>query len=101
MAERKVYAAKLALVDNERVMTVLSIGPFSEWTKLLRHFLDSGYEEGPTHQWSVLVDAEVKEGDKKSEKDNDKRQVLWAPIYFSGIKDLLGKGKSAVGDEEA
>jgi hypothetical protein len=86
MATRKVYAAKLAVVEQDRVITVLSIGPFPSWTKLLRKFLED-YEEAPSHQWSVLVDADL---DGKGKDTMSKEQnVLWSPMFFKGIEDLI------------
>ncbi|MGI9142981.1 MAG: hypothetical protein ACR2IJ_07300 [Fluviibacter sp.] len=88
---RKVYAAKLAVVEQDRVITVLSIGPFPEWTKLLRQFTDTLYQEAPAHQWSVLVDASP-EGDGNSRKQKEleqERNVLWMPVYYKAIQDLL------------
>jgi len=83
---RKVYAAKLAVVEQDRVITILSVGPFPNWTKLLRVFLED-YEEQPTHQWSVLVDASP-EGKGKDVADKE-QAVLWAPLFYRGVKDLV------------
>lgn len=93
---RKVYAAKLAVVEHDRVITILSVGPFPNWTRLLNVFLKD-YEEQPTHQWSVLVDASP---DGKGKDVADKEQaVLWAPLFYNGVVDLIKQASE--GPQEA
>jgi hypothetical protein len=84
---RKVYAAKLAVVEHDRVITILSVGPFPNWTRLLNVFLKD-YEEQPTHQWSVLVDAST-EGKGKSSEPDKEQAVLWAPLFYKGVVELV------------
>lgn len=87
---RKVYAAKLAVVEQDRVITVLSIGPFPSWTKLLKQFTSEMYQEAPAHQWSVLVDASPEgDGASKGKELEKERSVIWMPVYFKAITELL------------
>jgi hypothetical protein len=99
---RKVYAAKLAVVEHDRVITILSVGPFPNWTALLKKFL-AEYEEQPTHQWSVLVDAtpDPDEAAKKGKEVEREQAVLWAPIFYKGIVDLVGSQQEPEAEPES